>query len=143
MSFRLLEPVRNTVASERNPHRDGWYLRTITRQGGMNSGRWAVVLHADGTESETPPGNLVSLGVSRDYCQECPAQMPQVGGGKCAVDCNLRSRIEKLEKVVAFFADESNWHSPSEGFALQYDPKPSPVQAQGRQLAIAALEEGE
>jgi len=64
MSFRLLEPVRNTVASERNPHRDGWYLRTVTRQGGMNPGRWAVVVHDDGTESNTPPGNLMSLGCS-------------------------------------------------------------------------------
>jgi hypothetical protein len=60
--FHLLERVRNTVASERNPHRDGWYLRTITRpHGRMNSGRWAVVLHDDGTESHTPPENLVPI----------------------------------------------------------------------------------
>jgi hypothetical protein len=59
--FRLLQRVRNTVASERNPHRDGWYLRTITRTGRMNAGRWAVVLHDDGTESHTPPENLVPI----------------------------------------------------------------------------------
>jgi hypothetical protein len=37
----------------------------------------------------------------------------------------------KLRAALEFYADKANWSSPSRGFALQYDPEPSPVQKAG------------
>jgi len=34
---------------------------------------------------------------------------------------------DDLKAVLAFYASSANWQSPSSGFALQYDPQPSPV----------------
>lgn len=54
------------------------------------------------------------------------------------------ARINRLEAALDFYADPSNWASPSKGFALQYDPEPSPIQRAGRHLpARAALSQGE
>lgn len=53
----------------------------------------------------------------------------------------LVAELRKARSIIAFFADEQNWQSPSSGFDLQYDPNPSPVQAQGQQIARDFLEE--
>ena len=46
---------------------------------------------------------------------------------------------DKLNKALAFYANSANWQSPSRGFALQYDPQPSPVSADRGIRARAAL----
>ncbi len=38
---------------------------------------------------------------------------------------------ERLRSVLAFYAEPKNWESPSTGFAAQYDPEPSPINASG------------
>jgi hypothetical protein len=50
--------------------------------------------------------------------------------------------IKKLMDALAFYAEEKNWRSPSEGFALQYDPRPSPVIERGKwKFAKAVLDQ--
>jgi hypothetical protein len=49
------------MAGERNPHRDGWYLRRVYHSGRLNHGSWAVVLHDNGEESKTSFDNLIPL----------------------------------------------------------------------------------
>jgi hypothetical protein len=51
----------------------------------------------------------------------------------------LLASHDNLEVVLAFYADRRNWQSPSSGFALQYDPKPSPVSGDQGIRARAAL----
>lgn len=48
---------------------------------------------------------------------------------------SLLAELKTARSIIAFFADEQNWQSPSSGFALQYDPEPSPIQSKGRQIA--------
>jgi hypothetical protein len=48
-------------------------------------------------------------------------------------------RVLALEAALAFYANIENWQSPSRGFALQYDPQPSPVSADRGGRALAAL----
>ena len=40
----------------------------------------------------------------------------------------LIARAERYQEALEFYADPANWRSPSEGFALQYDREPSPVE---------------
>ena len=42
--------------------------------------------------------------------------------------CILVQVPQEYIKALAFYADPANWKSPSEGFALQYDREPSPVE---------------
>ena len=42
--------------------------------------------------------------------------------------CTLVQVPQEYIKALAFYADPANWKSPSEGFALQYDREPSPVE---------------
>jgi hypothetical protein len=49
------------------------------------------------------------------------------------------SKLRELVDVLAFYANEKNWVSPSSGFALQYDPAPSPVESDKGCKARAAL----
>jgi hypothetical protein len=52
----------------------------------------------------------------------------------------LGQRVGRLEKALRFYADITNWDSPSEGFALQYDPiNPAALEDEGA-IARAALE---
>ena len=44
--------------------------------------------------------------------------------------------------ALAFYAEEKNWESPSSGFALQYDPEPSPINNDRGKRARGILEEG-
>jgi hypothetical protein len=49
-------------------------------------------------------------------------------------------RIEALERALRFYADPKNYASPSEGFALQYDPEPSKIKLDNKgNVARAAL----
>jgi hypothetical protein len=43
-------------------------------------------------------------------------------------------------KALEFYSDPENWQSPSTGFALQYDPKPSPAELDKGDLARAAIQ---
>lgn len=45
----------------------------------------------------------------------------------------------RLREALAFYADAANWQSPSTGFALQYDPEPSPVARDRGRKARASL----
>ncbi len=45
-----------------------------------------------------------------------------------------------LTEALAFYGDPCNWHSPSTGFAAQYDPESSPIQRDGGQRARLALQ---
>ena len=47
-----------------------------------------------------------------------------------------------VTEALEFYANEENWKSPSSGYALQYDPEPSPLQKDrgGRaKMALMAL----
>jgi hypothetical protein len=48
-------------------------------------------------------------------------------------------KIERLRRALAFYAEPGNWLSPSSGFALQYDPDPSPLDADRGELARLTL----
>ena len=50
-------------------------------------------------------------------------------------DDDTNERLADLEALAAFFADDENWLTTSEGFAAQYDPAPSPAQVVGRPWA--------
>jgi len=52
----------------------------------------------------------------------------------------LRQRVGKLEKALAFYAKAKNWDSPSKGFALQYDPIIAAALMDEGAIARAALE---
>ena len=59
---------------------------------------------------------------------------------------DLRTRLAAAERAgvalreaLTFYATQANWFSPSEGFALQYDPEPSPVARDSGAKARAAL----
>jgi hypothetical protein len=52
------------------------------------------------------------------------------------------ARVEELEGALAFYATEKNWYSPSSGFALQYDPEPSPIKKDWGTIARATLSKG-
>jgi hypothetical protein len=43
-------------------------------------------------------------------------------------------RITKLRGALEFYANAKNWHSPSTGFAAQYDPEPSPIRKAGNHV---------
>lgn len=47
--------------------------------------------------------------------------------------------MSKHTEALKFYADPNNWQSPSKGFALQYDPEPSPIKKDGGKLARNAL----
>jgi|SRR5690242_2381016 len=51
----------------------------------------------------------------------------------------LLAEVARLRAALALYAEPRNWHSPSTGFALQYDPEPSPVQRDRGDAARAAL----
>ena len=53
---------------------------------------------------------------------------------------SLTAEIDRLRETLAFYADPDNWMSPSRGFALQYDPEPSPVHKVRHAKAAAALQ---
>jgi len=48
-------------------------------------------------------------------------------------------RIEELETALIFYADPTNWESPSTGFNLQYEPEPSPFQKDRGAIARSVL----
>jgi hypothetical protein len=48
-------------------------------------------------------------------------------------------RIDALEAALRFYADETNWKSPSSGFNLQYDREPARAHSDGGSLARSAL----
>ncbi len=45
----------------------------------------------------------------------------------------------QLRKTLEFYRNSNNWKSPSNGFALQYDPEPSPIQKDRGQKARSVL----
>jgi hypothetical protein len=49
------------------------------------------------------------------------------------------STEEAMREALSFYADPANWRSPSSGFALQYDPEPSPVDKAGRHEVAAKV----
>jgi predicted ATPase len=50
--------------------------------------------------------------------------------------------LRKAVAALAFYSVPENWRTPSTGFAVQYDPLPSPVAKAGNaQTAAAALAE--
>lgn len=51
----------------------------------------------------------------------------------------LNREVQRLTNALQFYADADNWKSPSQGFALQYDRQPSPVEADRGATAQAAL----
>lgn len=53
----------------------------------------------------------------------------------------LMSMVFTLWEALDFYAVESNWHSPSTGFALQYDPEPSEVDKDRGKIARDTMEE--
>lgn len=52
----------------------------------------------------------------------------------------LLASHDNLEAALVFYADRENWQSPSSGFALQYDPQPSPVSRDCGIRARAAID---
>jgi len=46
---------------------------------------------------------------------------------------------EEIMAFLEFIADDKNWQSPSKGFALQYDPEPSPIEKDARRRARKLL----
>ena len=52
---------------------------------------------------------------------------------------NWKSRAMKYREALEFYADPANWQSPSHGFALQYDPEPSPVEKDKGERARRAV----
>ena len=48
--------------------------------------------------------------------------------------------ISLLADTLSFYAEPSNWRSPSTGFVAQYDPEPSPIARDGGQRARTALQ---
>ncbi len=64
------------------------------------------------------------------------------GLGKLLAQSQPHQHIQRLETalsdargVMEFYVNKSNWRSPSTGFALQYDPIDSPVEADKGQKA--------
>lgn len=49
----------------------------------------------------------------------------------------------EVEEALTFYAAPENWKSPSTGFALQYDPKPSPIRLDQGSRARRLVEGGE
>jgi hypothetical protein len=41
---------------------------------------------------------------------------------------NWKARAERCREALEFYADPANWRSAAEGFALQYDREPSPIE---------------
>lgn len=37
------------------------------------------------------------------------------------------AELDRLVSALTFYATPANWRSPSTGFAIQYDPEPSPI----------------
>lgn len=53
----------------------------------------------------------------------------------------MQAKIQRLEIALAFYAEPNNWRSPSKGFALQYDPEPSPIDKDQGQMARTMIAE--
>ena len=49
------------------------------------------------------------------------------------------TELAALREALKFYATPANWMTPSTGFALQYDPEPSPISKDSGQRARAAL----
>ena len=47
---------------------------------------------------------------------------------------------KKMKIALEFYADKKNWETPSTGFAVQYDPEPSPVKKDNGFMASMVLE---
>jgi len=56
----------------------------------------------------------------------------------CAYE-QLVARMNEARTVLDFYGRLANWHSPSTGFVLQYDPEPSPIQSDRGAKARAFL----
>lgn len=52
----------------------------------------------------------------------------------------LNREVQRLTNALKFYADADNWKSPSQGFALQYDRQPPPIETDRGAIAIKALE---
>lgn len=57
----FLTRVRNIVAGQGNPHREGYFLKTHRVRGRLNPGVWATVLFDDGDIGDLPPTNLIMV----------------------------------------------------------------------------------
>jgi hypothetical protein len=64
-----------------------------------------------------------------------PAQVKKLASGYLA----LEARCASMREVLTFYGNRRNWLSPSTGFALQYDPEPSPLETDGGKRARAVL----
>jgi hypothetical protein len=51
----------------------------------------------------------------------------------------LEEDIKRLKGVLAFYADQKNWVTPSEGFCAQYDPEDSAIEKDHGTRARIAL----
>jgi len=47
--------------------------------------------------------------------------------------------IQDLRRCLEFYSNPNNWKSPSKGFALQYDPEPSPINIDRGTVARLAM----
>jgi hypothetical protein len=47
------------------------------------------------------------------------------------VEGDMCDKCIEYERVLKFYAKPEHWNSPSTGFALQYDPEPSPIRRRG------------
>jgi hypothetical protein len=56
------ERVRNTMAGDGNPQRDGMYVRTIRRTGRLNHGTWYEITDGKGAFWQSRPENTLFLG---------------------------------------------------------------------------------
>lgn len=50
-----------------------------------------------------------------------------------------QQEVARLREALTFYGTVANWHSPSTGFAAQYDPAPSPIDVDHGDQARAAL----
>lgn len=62
MTFKFGELVRNVYASERNPTRDGFFVREFVRRGRLNPGHICEVTNGKGKFWLTRKENLVARG---------------------------------------------------------------------------------
>lgn len=53
---------------------------------------------------------------------------------------NIGSSLNRYELALRFYADENNWRSSSQGFALQYDPVIAAIHLDRGDKARGALE---
>lgn len=58
-----------------------------------------------------------------------------------ALEGEFRVLLKQMEDALRFYGTEAHWHSSSTGFALQYDPEPSLIEADQGKRARRVLKE--